>query len=179
MNALIRPALLAALLATGFAHANTPDSNGLTPGQLALFQADIVRDALLAREANRIVGLWQSTIEIGPCAGGPRSQLRGLNQFHAGGTLTETGSPPPSTRGPGLGAWRWNRGTERYDARMQMLRYLPDGSFDGFTDIHRQLRLNTDATVFNDEIVARLLNLDGSVRVELCGTAVGQRVPVL
>lgn len=174
-----RTALLAALLSTGFAHANTPDGTSLTPSQVALLSADIVRDALLAREANRIVGLWQSSIDIGPCAGGPRNALRGMNQFHAGGTLTETGTPPPSTRGPGYGVWRWNRGAERYDARMQFLRYLPDGSFDGVTDVHRQLRLNTEATVFQDEIVARLLNPDGSLRAELCGTATGIRVPVL
>lgn len=127
----------------------------------------------------RIVGLWTSAIEIGPCAGGPRTQLRGLNQFHAGGTLTETGSPPPGTRGPGLGVWTFNRATQRFDARMQFIRYLPDGSFDGFTDVHRELRLSPDARQFNDEIVARLLNPDGTLRVELCGTAVGTRVPVL
>ncbi len=136
-------------------------------------------DARALAEINRIVGLWSSRIEIGPCAGGPRSTLRGMNQFHLGGTLTETGSPPPSTRGPGYGVWRWNRNTQRYDARMQFLRYLPDGSFDGVTDIHRQIRLSFDGNGFEDEIVARLLNPDDSLRVELCGRATASRVPIL
>ena len=129
-----------------------------------------------------MLGAWAeqtSRIEIGPCAGGPRQQLRGMNQFHLGGTLTETGSPPPATRGPGYGAWRFNRATQRYEARMQFLRYLPDGSFDGVSDVHRQIRLSADGNAFVDEIVARLLNVDDSVRVELCGTAQAQRVPIL
>jgi hypothetical protein len=129
--------------------------------------------------SERIIGLWSSTIDIGPCAGGPRMQLSGLNQFHAGGTLTESGSPPPGTRGPGLGVWRFNRSSNRFDARMQFIRYLPDGSFDGFTDIHRDIRLGFGGHEYTDEIVARLLNTDGSVRVELCGTATGTRVPIL
>ncbi len=132
-----------------------------------------------APPSERIIGLWTSSVEIGACAGGPRMQLRGLNQFHAGGTLAETGSPPPSTRGPGYGVWQFNRGTQRFDARMQFIRYLPDGSFDGFTDIHRDIRLGFGGNEYTDEIVARLLNADGSVRVELCGTATGTRVPIL
>lgn len=141
--------------------------------------AQAILEERLQAETNRIVGLWTSRIEIGPCAGGPRQQLRGMNQFHLGGTLTETGSPPPSTRGPGYGAWRFNRATQRYEARMQFLRYLPDGSFDGVSDVHRQIRLSADGNVFVDEIVARLLNPDDTLRVELCGTAQAQRVPIL
>ena len=129
--------------------------------------------------AERIIGLWNSEVDLGPCAGGPRFQGRGLNAFHAGGTLAEVGSPPPTTRGPSLGVWSFNRGTQRFDARMQFIRYLPDGSFDGFTDIHRELQLSFDAQQYSDQIVARVLNSDGSVRVELCGTAIGTRVPVL
>lgn len=106
-------------------------------------------------------------------------QLRGMNQFHLGGTLTETGSPPPSTRGPGYGVWRFDRTNQRYEARMQFLRYLPDGSFDSVTDVHREIRLSADGNVFHDEIVARLLGPDDSLRAELCGTAQGQRVPIL
>ncbi len=141
--------------------------------------AQAILEERLQAETNRIVGLWTSRIEIGPCAGGPRQQLRGMNQFHLGGTLTETGSPPPSTRGPGYGAWRFNRATQRYEARMQFLRYLPDGSFDGVSDVHRVIRLSADGNVFVDEIVARLLNPDDTLRVELCGTAQAQRVPIL
>jgi hypothetical protein len=132
-----------------------------------------------APPGERIIGLWSSEVDLGPCAGGPRFQGRGLNNFHAGGTLTEVGSPPPSTRGPSLGVWSFNRGNQRFEARMQFIRYLPDGSFDGITDIHRELRLSFDASQYTDEIVARLLNPDGSLRVELCGTATGTRVPIL
>lgn len=45
--------------------------------------------------------------------------------------------------------------------------------------MHRVIRLSADGDVFHDEIVARLLNPNDSLRVELCGTAQGQRVPIL
>lgn len=166
MNVTLKAALSAALCLSSAAYAQNP-------------LAQSILEERLQAETNRIVGLYTSRVEIGPCAGGPRQQLRGMNQFHLGGTLTETGSPPPGTRGPGYGVWRYNRATQRYQARMQFLRYLPDGSFDGVSDVHRELRLSADGNVFNDEIVARLLNPDDSLRVELCGTAQGQRVPIL
>jgi hypothetical protein len=163
---MLKTALTAALFLSTAASAQNPAAQAILAERL---QA----------ETNRIVGLWSSRIDIGPCAGGPRQQLRGLNQFHLGGTLTETGTPPPGTRGPGYGVWRFNRATQRYEARMQFLRYLPDGSFDGFSDVHRELRLSDDGNVYIDEIVARLLNPDDSLRVELCGTAEARRVPIL
>lgn len=171
-------ALLAAPCSLSLAQAQEAPSGEVTPGQQLLVER-FVRDAVLAGEANRIVGLWQSTIDLGPCAGGPRMNVRGLNQFHAGGTLTETGSPPPTSRGPGYGVWRYGRASRSYDARMQFARFTTAGQFDGFTDIHRQITLSQDGNVYNDQIVARLLNPDDSLRVELCGTAVGRRQPVL
>lgn len=140
--------------------------------------AQAILEARVDAEANRIVGLYSSRIDIGPCAGGPRSQVRGLNQFHNGGTLTETGSPPPFSRGPGLGVWRYNRATQSYEARMDFARFLPDGSFDGFSDVQREIVLNPDGSGFQDTIRARLLNPDDSLRMKLCGTAVAQRVQV-
>ena len=171
-------ALVTALCCVTQAPAQEAPSGETTPGQQLLVER-FVREAVLAGEANRIVGLWQSTIDLGPCAGGPRMNVRGLNQFHAGGTLTETGSPPPTSRGPGYGVWRYDRASRRYDARMQFARFTPEGQFDGFTDIHRELTLSQDGNVYNDQIVARLLNPDDSVRVALCGTAVGRRQSVL
>jgi len=166
VNAVLNTVLTAALCLSATVSAQNP-------------AAQAILEERLQAETNRIVGLYSSRIELAPCAGGPRQQLRGMNQFHLGGTLTETGSPPPGTRGPGFGVWRFNRATQRYEARMQFLRYLPDGSFDGVSDVHRVLRLSADGNVYNDEIVARLLNPDDSLRVELCGTAEGRRVPIL
>lgn len=166
MSITLKVALSAALCLSTIVNAQNPSTQAIL-------------EERLQAETNRIVGLYSSRIEIGACAGGPRQQLRGMNQFHLGGTLTETGSPPPFTRGPGYGVWRYNRATQRYEARMQFLRYLPDGSFDGVSDVHRVLRLSADGNAFQDEIVARLLNPDDSLRVELCGTAEGRRIPIL
>lgn len=129
--------------------------------------------SLLPVPANHIVGAWQVAVTLAPCAGGPSRTFLALNTFQAGGTMSDTNAAPPSTRGPGQGIWRY-RGQGHYATRFQFFRYLPDGSFDGVTDV------STETTVtggsLESEVRGRLLNPDGSVRMELCGNAVGERV---
>lgn len=129
-------------------------------------------------QENRIVGLWESRVDLGPCnnAPGTRRQFRGLNAFNLGGTMTDTNAAGPATRGPGFGAWVYDRREKTYRIRMQFYRYLPDGSFDGLTDIHREATLAVDGKTFSDVIYARLLNPDDSLRLEMCGTASATRV---
>lgn len=63
--------------------------------------------AIRAERANVIVGVWDSQVVLGPCAGaaGPTRRFRGLNTFHLGGTLSDTNSAPPGSRGPGMGTY--------------------------------------------------------------------------
>src|SRR5688500_5337965 len=95
---------------------------------------------LLAIPANRIVGLWQMRVSVAPCGGGPSRNFIAYNSFHGGGTMSDTNAAPPTTRGPGLGVWRY-MGMGLYKARFQFFRYLPDGSYDGVSDIRVEMSL--------------------------------------
>jgi hypothetical protein len=125
---------------------------------------------------NRIVGVWDSQVTVGACAGGPTRQFRGLNAFHLGGTLTDTNFAPPTSRGPGVGTWLYSRAGDVYSVRMTFFRYLPDGSFDGVQDVHREISVSADGKSTSEVIFARALNPDESLRVEQCGTATGRRI---
>ena len=65
-----------------------------------------------------------------------------------------------------------------YKARFQFFRYLPDGSYDGVSDIRLDMSLAASASQLTQDVRGYNLNPDGSLRVELCGTAVGERVGV-
>lgn len=132
--------------------------------------------ALSSVQANRIVGVWNTRVELAPCAGGPRIAFNAMNVFNLGGTLVDTNATAPTSRGPGFGTWVYNPRDRTYSARMQFFRYLPDGSFDGVNDIRRELSLSDDGLQLADAIVARILNADNSLRVEMCGTANATRV---
>jgi hypothetical protein len=135
--------------------------------------------ALYSARVNRLVGLWDARVDVGPCAGGPRRQFRAMNVFHAGGTLSDFNTLPGSARGPGFGVWQFQPSVERYESRFQFYRYLADGSFDGVQDVHQETTLSDDGNGLTSTVVARVLNPDDSLRVELCGTATATRVGIL
>ena len=147
---------------------------------LAAEKADFaLLHALSLVTENRIVGVWDSRVDVGPCTGsGPRRQFRGLNAFNLGGTLTDTNAAGPATRGPGFGSWVYDHREKNYHIRMQFYRYLPDGSFDGIQDIHREATLGADGNTLSDAIYVRVLNADDSLRAEMCGTASATRVAI-
>lgn len=139
----------------------------LSPGRTGVFPVP----------ANRIVGLWQVNVTIGACLGGPTQSFMALNNFHAGGTLSDFNVRDPSTRSPGMGIWEY-QGKGQYKTRFQFYRFLPDGSFDGLQDIRTNTTLNAAGTGYSTTVSARVLNPDGSLRVELCGSANGERVAI-
>jgi hypothetical protein len=125
---------------------------------------------------DRIVGLWTTEVTLYPCGGGPTiAAFEALGSFHAGGTLDNTDETPVTSRGPGTGIWE-NVGHGRYRARMQFMRYNPDGSFDGIQDISRTLLMRHDGQQMDESVVARVLNADGSLRVQVCGDGTDWRV---
>lgn len=134
------------------------------------------QNGLLPVPANRIVGLWRSTVSIGACAGGPVQTFIGSNLFHAGGTLSDTNIAPVNSRGPGMGLWRY-LGGDRYKIRFQFNRYV-DNLFVGTADIRANARLRDGGNRLTYEIQATQYNADGSVLVELCGSSDGQRIGI-
>lgn len=132
--------------------------------------------------ANRIAGYWQVKVTVGPCHGGPVNTFLGLNMFHAGGTVSDTNTFAPSSRGPGMGVWTYlgsgRRGEGRYKNHFQFPRFLPDGSFDGLQDVRNDITLQPGGKTWTGITRARVLNADGSLRVEVCGNGLANRITV-
>ncbi|HET7612059.1 MAG TPA: hypothetical protein VFK29_09765 [Rhodanobacteraceae bacterium] len=127
--------------------------------------------------ADRIVGLWHVAVTLGPCAGGPTHSFIALNTFHAGGTLSSTDNSPPPANGPAQGIWQY-LGHGEYQTHMQFYRFLPDGTYDGLQDIYQDTVVDWRGQTYVTTIDARVLNTDGSLRAEVCGTGQGTRVPM-
>lgn len=147
----------------------------LLAGNATAESLSTAHSGLLPVPANRIVGLWQAQATIGPCLGGPTRTFIALNTFHAGGTMSDINAAPPTTRVSGQGIWRY-QGRGQYKTRFQFFSYLPDGTYDGVRDITTTAMLNAHANQYSATVYARNLNPDGTLRVELCGNAIGKRV---
>ena len=126
---------------------------------------------------SRIVGLWQVSVTLAPCAGGPSRSFIAYSTYHAGGTMSDTNAAPPTTRGPGQGVWQY-QGQGQYRSRFQFFRYQPDGTFSGVTDVQTEITLSADGLESSSDVHARNLDPDGSVQAELCGIGVAQRVSI-
>ena len=163
---LIRTSLVLALLTAGTAVAQPANSS---------------RTGALPVPANRIAGYWHVEVTAGPC-GGTMNTFLGLNTFHAGGTLSDTNTFAPASRGPGMGVWeylgRGPQGVYLYKNHFQFARFLPDGSFDGLQDIYNDITLQPDGMSWTGITHAFALNPDGSVRAEICGTGLANRIPI-
>lgn len=137
---------------------------------------DDAKNGTASAAANRLVGAWRVNVALRPC-GAPATTITftAFNTFHAGGTLSDANARPGSERSPGHGVWR-HVGRGLYDTRFQFFRFLPNGALDGVQDISQELVLDARARSYETTVRARVLNVDGSVRAELCGTAVGNRI---
>lgn len=129
-------------------------------------------------QGRRLVGTWRNQISISPCNGGPPATVIGYNTYHEGGTLTEFNLQPPATRSIGSGQWR-AYGGGIFDVHFQFARFTATGAFDGMQDIQAALEVDARGRRSTGTVRAKVLNPDGSVRVELCGTLQGERLNLL
>lgn len=122
-----------------------------------------------------VVGVWTPSVTLRDCGSGAVLGLvRGLTVFHHGGTLSETTTSPPATRGPGVGTWA--RQGDGYVSTFRFVRYLPDGSSAGITVIRRQFSIHADGTQTG---LSRLELQDpaGNVVATACATDLTTRLP--
>lgn len=126
-----------------------------------------------------LVGAWHMYVSVGPCnnPGAPPQQFFALNTFHQGGTLSDTNTFPTTARGPGQGVWAWQPATRQYVAHMNFMRFV-DGQFDGLQDATTTIERLTHPDLLHGSIHAYMRNVDGSVRMELCGSVEGERLGV-
>lgn len=130
-------------------------------------------------DGSAVVGLWQLDVSLAPC-GNPSAvrEFLALQTFHLGGTVTGTDNHPSSGQGSTQGVWSYDRRTHRYAARQLFPRFV-DNAYDGLQDIRiANIALSSRDTSMTGDVDAFMFNADGSVRVELCGAVVGERVSV-
>lgn len=130
-----------------------------------------------------IVGTWQVEVTIrenGPDCSTTAPVTFGINPFaglhtyHAGGTLSETGSrSPPSRRSPGYGVWK-RVGINAFNTRYTFQGYDPNGLLFNSLDFRSMIDLAPDSNTFT--AVSRLDVVDVSGNSgQFCATAEGVR----
>lgn len=114
---------------------------------------------------------------LAPCAGGPSLSFSAINAYHDGGTLGSVDNMPAPSSGPAQGIWEYT-GHGRYATHTQLYRSLPGGAYDGLTDVYQDLAMGRDGQSYTSSMYGQMLNVDGTLRVELCGAAQATRVPI-
>lgn len=134
-------------------------------------------------QASTIVGAWQVEVTVrfnapdctssSPVPFGP-NPFPALNTFHAGGTMSETGSrSPPSMRSPGHGVWQ-RTGGKTFDARYTFQGFDANGFLATNMDVRSAITLAADGGTFTG--ISRLLFSDTSGNtVPFCATLEGVR----
>jgi hypothetical protein len=149
-------------------------------------QQSPARTGSLAVPANRIVGLWDTQPSVAPCGAPPPTSPNGRTTllFITGGAWVESPQFPPSgipgpggvsQRSGGLGVWSYNPQTNQYTAHMQFDWYL-NGAYDGHQTVDRTILLSGDGKLASGPVLSTRYAADGSVIVELCGSATGSRL---
>ena len=131
-----------------------------------------------ATRANLVVGMWANESAIGPCGGPAVNHGRNTVIFNAGGTLVDNPRGPAGTalqRSIGLGTWAYHPTTDQYDQVVQFDWFL-NGAYDGYQTVHRTFLISTDHDQVAGPVITVRYNADGSVRAQLCGSAISTRL---
>lgn len=156
--------LLTALIA--FAAAGT-DARATPPS---------VNSPPLWHAANRIVGVFEFQVQTFNCTTGvPGASFRASSVFHAGGTLEDTNTRPPASRGPAFGVWTRGAHAREYVTSSRLYRDNPDGSFAGVNQVERTLRLSRDGNRASSDITVRILGPNQELLATDCATQEGMR----
>jgi hypothetical protein len=143
--------VIAALPVTSFAHDEQALFRGVPPS---------------------IEGVWDSTVTLQACGGGPVLRtFRALNLFEHHGELVATSEavPPPS-----LGHWRWTGG-RTFRAQFQYMRLGASGVFEGMTRVTRAIEMAPDGKSFNSVVSSQLFDITGTLFAEGCGKESAKR----
>lgn len=131
---------------------------------------------LLLSPANAIVGTWEFQGRFFACATGQtQRELRASSVFNAGGTMLDTSTAPPDTRGPAFGIWTYDERAGHYVAQMRLYRYNADGSFAGVAQVRRTLVLSSDGDSATGTFTGQILGPQEQVLAATCGDETGVR----
>jgi hypothetical protein len=141
-------------------------------------QQSPTRTGSLAVPANRVVGLWDNSSAVGPCGGTTVTNGRNTVIFIAGGTLVDIPRAPAGTplqRSVGIGTWAFNALPGTYTQRVRFDWFL-NGAYDGYQTVDRTFLISGDQNQISGPVQTIRYNADGSVRAQLCGSAVSTRL---
>jgi hypothetical protein len=124
--------------------------------------------------AGRIEGVWDVRVTILQCdTHDPIRNVRAMNMFIHGGTLTETATS--FLRGSSLGAWN-HVGAQEYAAVFRFFRFNPDGSFAGTTKVTRKIELSRDANEFTATSSVETFDTSDNLIATGCATEAASRL---
>lgn len=131
---------------------------------------------LMWQPANRIVGVWEFQVQTFNCTTrAPGASFRASSVFNVGGTLEDTNTRPPASRGPAFGVWTYDPQARAYLTRSRLYRYNPDGSFAGVNQVERTLKLSRDGDQATSEITVRILGPNEELLATDCASQQGIR----
>lgn len=131
--------------------------------------------------ANRIVGAYESKAMVRPCgSAGPDNPALNTIIFNQGGTVVARPRFPPQgaggySRTNDLGTWSYHPRTNRYSVKLRYDNFT-NGSFTGASVVERDLQMSADGNSVYGSVHVTTYAPDGSVVVEVCGTATSTRL---
>jgi hypothetical protein len=131
--------------------------------------------------ASRIVGAYQSEARVRVCGSpGPDEVVFNTIIFNAGGTVIAIPRFPPQgadnySRTNDLGTWSYHPRTNRYSVKLRYDNFM-NGAFTGSSVVERDLQMSADSNSVTGPVHVTTHAPDGSVVVEVCGTATSTRL---
>ena len=132
-------------------------------------------DAMAQESPDPIEGVWEGSVSVTNCSSGAvLASFLGANQFHRGGTMSDTNSSPTATRGPGFGTWTKNGAT--YTVKFRFFAYDAAGVLIGTRRVTRIVTLAADGKTATGTNTNELFNTAGVSLATQCGTDTASRV---
>ena len=156
-------------------------------GTVAAQPPSPVRTGALPVPANRIVGSWSNASSVGPCGGAPTSPGLQTIVFSAGGTFLDNPRFPPGglpnlngvagthQRSIGVGSWSYDPTTTQYTVDQRFDWYV-NNLYHGYQVVQRSILLSGDGQQAAGPVRTTRYAANGSIIVELCGSAVSTRL---
>jgi hypothetical protein len=105
--------------------------------------AAAIASAAGATQAETIEGVWWSTVTRVDCStGAEQGSFTGMQIYDQGGTLIDTNSTSPASRGPGMGTWK--RDGQNIAMRFRFMLFNPTGQWIGTAVVTRTMTPSPD-----------------------------------
>jgi hypothetical protein len=126
-------------------------------------------------QARAIEGVWEPVVTIRDCQSGvPLVSFPSMDSYGRGGSLAVVGGGEFAAT-TGVGSWQ-HAGGRNFTALYQFFNYDPDGRLAGKLKVSASIRLSADGRSFRTKDIADLLDLQGNVIGQVCGTREAKRL---